>query len=61
MCEFYNYDDLRQIEKNSIYDLLLLIDKLRQKLAQVTGERDELQRIIDNCSNILNSDLETDF
>ena len=56
MIEFYNDDDLRRIEKNSIHDLLILIDQLRQKLAEVTGERDELQRIINNCSVILNED-----
>ena len=56
MCEFYNADDLNKIEKNSIHDLLILIDQLRQELAQVTGERDELQRIINNCSVILTED-----
>ena len=56
MCEFYNADDLNRIEKNSIHDLLILIDQLRQELAQVTGERDELQRIINNCSVILTED-----
>lgn len=60
MCEFYNNDDLRRIEKNSIHDLLILIYKLRQELAEVAEERDELQRIIDNCSNILNDDNEID-
>lgn len=56
MCEFYSDDDLRRIEKNSIHDLLILIDELRQELAEVAGERDELQRIINNCSVILTED-----
>ena len=37
MCEFYNDDDLRRIEKNSIHDLLLLMDKLRQPVRAPAG------------------------